>query len=189
MRAAQRKKRADAVQELLSFAIPPSSPLSSLFDGNALERCYPFRGGIKPNAARGTSTDIYVTEPRNAEGKWKKKERRREEEINAERKGENGKKYPYRRGNEATLSDPLIAAGRFLRASPFQLAPRDLRLCIREHLVGERVLEILEIHSRRIESRLADNGVANERYLCRCPVTLWPKGRSFITHADASVNA
>jgi len=63
------------------------------------------------------------------------------------------------------------------RRRSFQLAPRDLRLCIREHLVlpPGRVLEILGIRSSRIESRPADNSVANERYLCRHHATLWPK--------------
>lgn len=123
-------------------------------------------------------------------GMWRENEKkngRGEEEINAEGKREKEKKN-IRRGNEATLSDPLIA-GRFLRASSFQLAPGDLRLCIREHLVGRRVLEILEIHSRRIESRLADNAVANERYLRRHPCHPLAErptlSRFFITHVDS----
>lgn len=60
--------------------------LSSLFDGDIVERCHPFRSGMKPNAARGTSTNIYVAELRNA-----RKTKKKKKEINA-RKGKERKK-------------------------------------------------------------------------------------------------
>lgn len=181
----------DMVQEFFFFATLSSfiSSTRHLYSGDTveLERCRSFCSSMKPNAIRGTSTNIYVAELRNARENKKKgrnirgKERKKWEKISSP---------SYCRENEATSSDLLIVASRFLRVSSFQLAPRDLRLCIHEHLVLlGRVLEILEIRFRRIESRLVDNGVVNERYLCRHRVTLWPKGRSFITHVDASVDA
>ena len=82
----------------------------------------PFRSGMKLNSTRGTSTNIYIAKFRNARKDGKKRNK-----CGKERKKWKKIALPsYCRGNEATSSNPLNAASRFLRASSFQLAPRDL---------------------------------------------------------------
>lgn len=134
---------------------------------------------------------IYMLRIPECERRWEKRRDKREKIRGVARKG----------FLVVAPSRGWSRPGRFLRPPSFQLAPRDLRLCIHEHRVvpPERVLEIPRVRSSRIGSRPADNGAANEECLSTMSRPFvadpsprgharWHLKRNFMNEAGASLS-